>query len=146
MVVIEPIRVGDLQAIFTLLEENGLPREGLAGHLETILVAREGKVVVGSAALELYGGAALLRSVVVDRRLRGGGLGRRLVKATLDLASKRGVTVVYLLTEGASGFFERLGFRSVSRREVEQAAPAVSHSVEFTIACPESAQVMVLQQ
>jgi hypothetical protein len=33
---------------------------------------------VGSAALELYGSAALLRSVSVRRDLRGTGLGRRL--------------------------------------------------------------------
>ena len=43
----------NLPAVFSLLEEGGLPKEGLWEHLETILVAREGCEVVGSAALEL---------------------------------------------------------------------------------------------
>ena len=134
----------DLPAVFSLLEEGGLPEEGLWEHLGTILVAREGGEVVGSAALELHGEAALLRSVAVRRELQGRGLGRQLSGAALELASQRGAKVVYLLTEGAEDFFARLGFRQVSRAEVQQASPEVSRSVEFVSACPESAQAMVL--
>ena len=43
----------DLAAVLALLEENDLPREGLDGHIATALVAREGRRVVGSAALAL---------------------------------------------------------------------------------------------
>ncbi len=134
----------DLPAVFSLLEEAGLPEDGLWEHRGTILVAREGCEVVGSAALELHGEAALLRSVAVRRELRGRGLGRELCGGTLQLASQHGVKVVYLLTEGGEDFFARLGFRQVSRVEVEQASPEVSRTVEFVSACPESAQAMVL--
>ena len=43
----------DLPEIFALLEECDLPKEGLAPHLSTTLVARKGNEIVGCAALEL---------------------------------------------------------------------------------------------
>jgi phosphinothricin acetyltransferase len=137
---------GDLPAVLALLEENGLPPDGLEDHLGTLLVARgqePGGRVVGSAALELHGEAALLRSVAVEADARGQGLGGRLVRAALDLAEGRGIGTVYLLTEGADGFFEGFGFRPVSRAEVAEAAPGVARSVEFATVCPTSAQAMV---
>ena len=100
--------------------------------------------MVGSAALEAYGGAALLRSVAVRGELRGKGLGRRLVSAALELAAERRANTVYLLTEGAEDFFVRLGFRRVARTDVGRESPEVSRSVQFTSACPESAQAMML--
>jgi amino-acid N-acetyltransferase len=134
----------DLPAVSSLLEEEGLPEDGLWEHLGSILVAREGDEVVGSAALELYGEAALLRSVAVRRGSRGEGLGRRLVSGALELAEGRGVRTVYLLTEGADGYFARLGFRRIPRAEVERDAPEVGRSVQFASVCPQSAQAMAL--
>ncbi len=104
------------------------------------MIARDGDEVVGSAALEPYGAAALLRSVAVDARLRGEGLGQRLTRAALDLARDRGVATVYLLTETAADFFARFGFHAIDRSAVDA---AVQQSVEFTSACPASAQVLV---
>lgn len=132
---------GDMPAILALLEGSGLPQDGLADHVATTLAARIGDRVVGSAALELYGAAALLRSVAVDRSLRGQGLGQQLTRAALDLARQRGVKQLYLLTETAGGFFPRFGFRPIARSAVD---PAVRQSVEFTSACPVSAQVLAL--
>src|SRR2546425_4052354 len=51
----------DLPAILQLLEVSKLPRAELERHIGTTLVAKEGKQLVGTAALELYGAAALLR-------------------------------------------------------------------------------------
>jgi amino-acid N-acetyltransferase len=103
-------------------------------------VARDGDAVVGSAALEVYGGAALLRSVAVDPARRGQGLGQRLTRTALDVARQQGIATVYLLTETAGDFFPRFGFRPTERAAVE---PAVQQSVEFTSACPAGAQVLV---
>jgi len=133
----------DLPAVLALLEKNGLPKVGLEGHLGTVLAARRDGRVVGSAAVELYGKVALLRSVAVAKGARGRGLGGRLTRAALRLARRRGVETVYLLTEGAEGYFERFGFRPVSRAEVAEDAPAVALSAEFTTACPTSARAMV---
>ena len=132
---------GDIPAILALLERSGLPQDGLTDHLATALTARSGERVVGSAALELYDTAALLRSVAVEAPLRGQGLGQRLTRAALDLARQHGVQQVYLLTETAGDFFPRFGFRPIARAAVD---PAVQQSVEFTSACPVSAHALVI--
>ena len=138
---IAPADDADVPAILALLERSGLPQDGFTDHARTALVARAGDSVVGSAALELYGRAALLRSVTVDASLRGQGLGQQLTRAALDLARQRGVKTVYLLTEIAGGFFPRFGFHPIERSAVDT---AVQQSVEFTSACPVSAQVLAL--
>ena len=102
--------------MLSLLEENGLPEDGIEDHLSTTLVAREAGRVVGSAAVELYGPHALLRSVAVSEDHRGVGLGRRLVREALALARERGAYTAYLLTETADGFFPRFGFSAVDDR------------------------------
>ena len=130
----------DLPAVFDLLKRSRLPSAGLADHVRSTLVAREGVRIVGTAALELYGQAALLRSVAVAPEHRGQGLGQALTTAALELARQRGVRTVYLLTETAAAFFPRFGFRPIPRPEVD---PAVLGSAEFTTACPASALVMV---
>src|SRR5262245_64718992 len=85
-ITIGPACPGDLPAVLALLERSGLPQDGLSEHLATTLVARDGDAIVGSAALEVYRKAALLRSVAVDSALRGQGLGQRLTRTALDLA------------------------------------------------------------
>ncbi len=52
---IAPARREEPPQILELLDETGLPQDGLESHLSTTLVAR----VVGSAGLELYEPAAL---------------------------------------------------------------------------------------
>jgi len=137
---IERAAAGDYPAIVELLNEHHLPQDGLDAHMDAALVLREGDAIRGSAALELYGDAALLRSVAVSDALRGQGWGRRITESALALARQNGVQQVYLLTETAPEFFAHLGFSTTTRDAV---TPAVKQSVEFTTACPQSAQVMV---
>jgi amino-acid N-acetyltransferase len=132
----------DLPGILSLLKESGLPEDGLADYLGTALVAREGTRVVGSAALELHRSGALLRSVAVAADRRGQGVGRRLAREALALASERGAERAYLLTETADGYFPRFGFRPIGRAEVPE---DVRGSVEFVSACPESARAMAAE-
>lgn len=139
---LEPAQPTDVTAILNLIAASGLPQEGLSDHLGTAVVARAGQQVVGCAALELYGPAALLRSVAVAPTYRGRGLGQQLTLAALTLARARGVTHVYLLTETAPQFFPKFGFRPVERAQVP---PAVQSSVEFTSLCPASALAMELR-
>jgi len=139
---ITPAAPADLPGIIALLDASQLPRAGIEDHVASTLVARQDAGVVATAALELYGGAALLRSVAVATALRGQGLGAALTVAALDLARRCGVQTVYLLTETAGRFFPRFGFQATSRAEVDIAVRA---STEFTTACPQSAMVMVKQ-
>jgi amino-acid N-acetyltransferase len=129
----------DLPAVLALLDRSALPRDGLADHFDLALVARDGAAIVGSAAIERYGDAGLLRSVAVDPDYRGQGLGAQLVGSALEQAQRVGLQTIYLFTETAADFFPRFGFRPVARADV---APAVQQSVEFMSACPESALVM----
>ena len=137
---IAPAAPADLPAIVELLAASNLPRASIEDYVASTLVARHDSGVVGTAALELYGSAALLRSVAVTTQLRGQGLGAALTVAAIDLARRRGVRTVYLLTETAGRFFPKFGFRPIDRAAVE---PAVLASQEFTTACPKSALAMV---
>ena len=138
---ISPAHRDELPRILDLLEEAGLPPDGLGDYLSTTLVARQDGQVVGSAALELYGQAALLRSVAVAKDLRGTGLGRRLTEAAVNLSRHLDLEEAYLLTETADHFFPRFGFRLIPRSEVPR---SVRSSIEFTSACPATARAMVL--
>ena len=129
----------DLPEIFALLEECDLPKEGLATHISTTLVARKGTEIVGCSALELYQESALLRSVGVKPSYRSRGLGRRLTIAALNLGMQHKISNVYLLTETANVFFSKLGFEPISRADVPE---NVQRSVEFTTLCPDTAMVM----
>lgn len=138
-VTIDKAKQEDLLEILALLDECGLPKEGLAAHLSTTLVARNGEELVGCSALELYQEFALLRSVAVKPAFRKRGFALRLTKAALDLAKYYQVTSIYLLTETANTFFSKVGFIPVPRSDVPQ---KVRRSVEFTTLCPDTATVM----
>lgn len=136
---VQPAAAADFDAITQLLRDQHLPVDGLRDHLRTTLVARDGDAIVGSAALEIYDAGALLRSVAVAPGREGGGLGRTLVDAALELARASETPAVYLLTTTAERYFPRFGFERIERAAV----PAdVRQSVEFTSACPASAIVM----
>jgi amino-acid N-acetyltransferase len=138
---IERAQPADLDGVLALLAENHLPPDGLRDHLATTIVARREGRIVGSAALEMYAGGALLRSVAVAPALQRQHLGRDLTAAALQLARDRRVPAVYLLTTTAERFFPRFGFERIARADVPQSVQA---SVEFTSACPASATVMRL--
>ncbi len=129
----------DLAEIVSLLKQSALPIAGIERHIETTVVARDNGKIAGCAAVEVYGTAALLRSVAVTPDRRGEGLGQRLTAAALELARKRGVRNIYLLTTTASHFFPRFGFAAIPRSELD---PALAQSEELRGACPASALVM----
>jgi amino-acid N-acetyltransferase len=132
----------DWDGIAFLLDRGGLPLDGLEDHLGTTLVAKDRGRVIGCAALEIYGTDALLRSVAVEPGHRRRGVGVALTAAAIELARRREVHDIYLLTETAAEFFPRFGFEPTTRDAVPA---AVKQSAEFTTACPASAAVMMLR-
>jgi amino-acid N-acetyltransferase len=136
---IEPARAEDLGAVLKLLAEHRLPADGLREHLATTLVARQDGEVVGSAALEIYPGGALLRSVAVAPALQRRHVGRELTDAAIRLARDRHAPAVYLLTTTAEDYFPKFGFERMARADVPETVQA---SIEFTSACPLTAVVM----
>jgi len=136
---IEAATERDLPYVRALLERLHLPVAGVEEHLPTMLVAREGEQIVGTAALELYVDGVLLRSVAVEPRYQGRQLGHQLTDAALQLATAHGANTAFLLTTTAERFFPKFGFEQIDR---EQVPPSVRASVEFRSACPASAIVM----
>lgn len=136
---IQAAHARDLPEIHRLLERLQLPVDGVDDHVRTMLVARDGARVVGTAALELYADGALLRSVAVDPAAQGRRLGHQLTEAALRLARSHGAGSVFLLTTTAERFFPRFGFEPIAREDVPASVQA---SVEFRSACPASAIVM----
>jgi amino-acid N-acetyltransferase len=129
----------DLAEVRRLLERQHLPIDGLDEHVGTMLIARDGAQIVGTAALEVYADGALLRSVAVESGHRARGLGQHLTESALQLAQAYGMRDVFLLTTTAEGFFTRFGFETITRAAVPESVQA---SIEFRSACPASATVM----
>jgi len=94
----------------------------------------------GIIALQAAGNHALLRSFVVAEKMRGRGLGKALVLAVENLARKRNISQLYLLTETAETFFKSLGYETISR---DQAPQAITQTSEFSGLCPDDAALMV---
>jgi amino-acid N-acetyltransferase len=140
-IVITPAEKADLPQVMALLENSGLPTEGLASHWQNLILAQCEREIAGCAAIEIYGREGLLRSVAVAQAFRGSGIGEKLTRTVLRAAEAHAVSRVYLLTETAGDYFLRFGFRSVDRGLVSE---PVKESAEFSGACPDSALAMVL--
>jgi amino-acid N-acetyltransferase len=123
----------DHEAIFALLKENGLPMPGPNDEPVVMLVARQGRTVIGCVGYERYGTRALLRSLAVHPSARGRGVGALLVAAVCERLAGEGVREVVLLTLTAKDFFARHGFEVFERSAIP---PDIRRSPELTgIAC-----------
>src|SRR5262245_46887514 len=138
-VTLVPARLSDYDVVAALLEREHLPLDGLRQHFENAIVARAGNRIIGCSALEVYEGGALLRSVAVDAEYRRAGVGSDLTDAAVQLARRRLVPAVYLLTTTAEPFFRKFNFEIVDRADVPR---TVTASEEFAHACPSTAIVM----
>ncbi|MEQ1691294.1 MAG: arsenic resistance N-acetyltransferase ArsN2 [Gemmatimonas sp.] len=140
---IRPATVDDLHAAVALLRARELPTDGFADLLRArpqhVLLAELNGNVVGSAALDVHGAHALLRSVAVARDLAALGVGTRLVADLIAMARANGIESLYLLTTTAAQWFPKFGFAVTDRASVPA---ALAGTVEFTSACPSSAIVM----
>lgn len=113
---IEPAVANDLDDVRALLSRCELPTEGLTEQFPGgYVVARRGGAIVGAAGLEVHGTAGVLRSVAVDPRERGTGLGVRLTQDRLAAAGALALEAVYLLTTTAAAFYPRFGFAPFPR-------------------------------
>ena len=138
---IEPANPSDLPAIRWLLESNGLPSDDLTEELlQSFLVLCDEGRVLGVIGLELHGGVALLRSLVVAEEFRGRNHGAALTSAAESLARRLDVVSIYLLTTSAETFFQSRGYRRISR---EAAAPQIQTTSQFSALCPSTAVLMV---
>lgn len=130
----------DLPGVLALLEQAGLPKDGLSEGLVHLCLAEVEGELAGVAGLERYGTSALLRSVAVSPTQRGRKVAQRLVDRLLEEARSDQIHDVYLRTTTAENYFPKFGFAPVPVAEVPD---RVKTSAEFRGACPESAACMV---
>jgi len=129
--------------VVTLLEAAKLPTGDLRDEMlrHFFYAASEG-TPQGLVELEILGGEALLRSLVVESQARGLGLGKSLVEHAEKHAAAQGVKSLYLLTTTAESFFKRLNYARVDR---DAAPPTIQGTREYASLCPESSAFMVKQ-
>jgi len=130
-------------AVKQLLFESGLPISDITTqHLQHFFGCGSILGLEGVIGLELFGEAALLRSLAVASSRRGSGVGSALVAHAERHARDQGVQSLYLLTTTAEKFFLRRGYTRIPR----EAAPAsIQGTKEFSGICPASSAFMVKQ-
>lgn len=115
-------RVDDLSAIDVLIMSEHLPAFRTGDFLDTFWVLEGQGGLLGCVGLEVYGKAALLRSVITSPVLRGQGYGDVLVEKAFEEARQRGVERLYLFTMDKAPFFARHGFERCTLDDFEPAA------------------------
>ena len=134
-----PASAPESVAIRALLERNGLPTNDLESARPEFAVIREKGQVIAAGALQHFGPAALLRSVVVSWDRRGIGLGQAIVCELERRARAAQIRRLVLLTQSAAEFFARQGYRII---EHSTAPENMQASEEFRSLCPSSATCM----
>jgi glycerol 3-phosphatase-2 len=130
----------DAPGIRRLLESSGLSSKGVEGRVGLTRVCADGQVEA-AACMDQVEGYGLLRAVAVREANRGKGLGVLAVAAALQDARDRGISHVFLFTESAAPFFERLGFGAVDRADLPGPVGTSEHASEE---CATSAVAMTL--
>lgn len=130
----------DLAVVSLLLEQAGLPTTDLTTSKPEFTVLWDDGRIVAAGALQPFGSAALVRSVVVAGDRRGAGLGRIIVQELERVARAARIGSLILLTQTAAEFFAHRGYRIIERIGVPQ---DVQGSAEFRSLCPASATCMI---
>ena len=140
---IGPASAGELPAIRDLLRACALSPDDVDGEgTQRLLVAREGRELLGCIGLEVHGAAGLLRSFAVAPSHRRRGVGAALNEAAVGLARELGIRDLYILTTTVREQALRAGFEDVAREGV----PAViREGSQFRGQCPASAACMRLR-
>jgi N-acetylglutamate synthase-like GNAT family acetyltransferase len=136
-----PLKIGERGALSKALAKAGLPTDDLEapGHWFWRFETAD-QVPVGFGGLEFHGEDALLRSLVTLPPLRRRGIGSAMVTLLEREAAFLGCRVVWLLTESAGKFFDRLGYAKCDRAVVPQ---SIKETREFAVMCSGDAHVLV---
>lgn len=122
-----------------VLQNNGLPFEDCDQHIENFVGVFRAKKLVGMGGIEVHGKFGLLRSVAVDKSLRGQGLGSAIVEYLHQQARSKKLSHLYLLTETAESFFLAHGYEKQTRNDLPV---EIKSTEQFQSLCPASAQAM----
>lgn len=135
------LQAADLAQLEDLLCLNHLPTQDCATQAQNFYGIFDGDDLIAAGGLEPTADYALLRSIVVKEEFRASGLARSISEYLISLAEAEGTQAVYLLTETAGSYFQKLGFIPLSRAEVPA---AIAQTRQFSALCPESASCLVM--
>jgi len=123
---IRKARIEDAQAIYDLItawsKKGKLLNRSLNYLYENIRdfwVSQEGKKVIGCCALHIVGweGLGEIKSLAVEPKYHGKGIGKLLVKKCLTEAKQMGLKQVFALTF-VGPFFKKLGFKTIDKKNL----------------------------
>ena len=138
IVSLAPDRLAQLES---LLSANGLPADDCAEPDNNFFGIYDGDRLVAAGGLENAGDYALLRSLVVHPDYRDRGLARGLCRYLLEQAREQRKSRIYLLTETAAAYFEKIGFERQSRTAVPV---EIAQTRQFAALCPDTADCLAL--
>lgn len=124
-----------------LLKLAGLPFEDLDKDNHLLVGYYDNEKLIGTGAMEIYGEYGLLRSVSIIEEMRGKKLGSKITYHLIEHGKLSSLKGLYLLTETAKDFFEKIGFELIDRNV---AVDEIKRSSEFAHVCPASAVCMYL--
>jgi UDP-N-acetylmuramate: L-alanyl-gamma-D-glutamyl-meso-diaminopimelate ligase len=137
-----PARIEHKPKIANLLDRVGIAHPVLEQFWPSYLVipSEDEATLDGCVAVETIDDVALLRMLAVTPERRGEGLGYLLVETATNRARSQGVRRLYLVTDGAQGYFgEKLGFGAVDRKDVH---PSITTTAEYMLARSKTATWM----
>jgi N-acetylglutamate synthase-like GNAT family acetyltransferase len=122
LIAVRTAALSDVHGILRLVNHharrgNLLPRsmQSIVSTLDDWFVADVDGQIVGCVSLLRYtSGLVEVRSLAVDDRLQGLGIGGRLMEALLEEARRRGIPTLFALTRVVE-FFSRFGFQVTER-------------------------------
>ena len=129
----------DIQRIQELLEVSGLPSNDIDGRAQTIFIAEAAERLVGTGGIETFGRVGLIRSVAVAPEHRNNGIAKHLYTLLEVYARDAGVRTLYLITDSAEEYFQKLGFSVQARDTVPE---LIKQTSQFSRLCPSSATIM----
>jgi N-acetylglutamate synthase-like GNAT family acetyltransferase len=129
-----PARIEHKPLVSQLLTRVGISHPQLDTFWSSYLVlpSEDDAALVGCVCIERVEDVALLRMLAVAPDRRGEGLGYMLVETAETKARMEGVVRLYLVTDGAQGYFgQKLGFEPIDRKDVD---PAITGTGEYQMA------------
>ena len=128
-----PTRSNELPHLEALLKANKLCFNDLESQgVELFSVTKE-DTLVGYFGYEVFGDNALFRSFIVVPEQRTKNYGNLMWEMARKQLKESGVKHIYLLTNTATEFFMKVGYKSFERTKVPD---AIAQTSEFTTFCP----------
>ncbi len=135
--------IKDISEVELLLRGCSLPNSDLQENYQVQLFGvYHNAQLIACVGVELYDNSALLRSLAVIPEYRKEGIGKKLSEYAEKYCKQNSVNKIYLLTETADTYFEKLGY-SIQKRDT--APGSIKGTAQFSGLCPESSRFMKKQ-